>query len=109
MVSRRWRRALATATLAAATKDVRKDEQRIAERAYLLWENAGRPEGRSEEFWSEATQQETYGEPLQPSRAYTPPLGPEQVKEVVTPVRRALYLCTILHQYGGDLTPKDTN
>jgi uncharacterized protein YjbI with pentapeptide repeats len=29
-------------------------DQRIAERAYLLWEKAGKPEGRSEEFWEAA-------------------------------------------------------
>jgi uncharacterized protein YjbI with pentapeptide repeats len=39
------------------------DQQRIAERAYLLWENAGRPEGRSEEFWRDAVSLETYREP----------------------------------------------
>jgi hypothetical protein len=32
----------------------------IRDRAYLLWEQAGRPEGRSEEFWFLA-QQEMYG------------------------------------------------
>ena len=26
----------------------------IRERAYLLWEQAGRPEGRAEDFWHEA-------------------------------------------------------
>ncbi len=26
-------------------------EQRIRERAFRLWENAGYPEGRAEEFW----------------------------------------------------------
>jgi hypothetical protein len=26
-------------------------EQSVRERAYLLWEEAGRPEGRAEEFW----------------------------------------------------------
>lgn len=26
----------------------------IAERAYLLWEQAGRPEGRDQEFWLNA-------------------------------------------------------
>jgi Protein of unknown function (DUF2934) len=26
-------------------------ERQIRERAYLLWEQAGRPEGRAEEFW----------------------------------------------------------
>jgi uncharacterized protein YjbI with pentapeptide repeats len=32
--------------------------QRIAECAYLRWENAGKPEGRTEEFWQEAIDQE---------------------------------------------------
>ena len=35
-------------------------EQEVRERAYVLWEEAGRPEGRSEEFWFLA-QQELYG------------------------------------------------
>ncbi len=30
------------------------DEVRIRETAYLLWERAGRPEGRAEEFWQQA-------------------------------------------------------
>jgi uncharacterized protein YjbI with pentapeptide repeats len=38
-------------------------DQRIAERAYFLWEQAGRPEGRSAEFWSDAVRQEKDGEP----------------------------------------------
>jgi hypothetical protein len=29
-------------------------EERIRERAYLLWERAGRPEGRADGFWEEA-------------------------------------------------------
>jgi hypothetical protein len=29
-------------------------EQRIRERAYLLWEMEGRPEGREEEYWHRA-------------------------------------------------------
>jgi hypothetical protein len=32
-------------------------EQEIRERAYLLWELAGRPEGRSDEYWSAALEQ----------------------------------------------------
>jgi len=32
--------------------------QRIAGRAHGLWEKAGRPEGRSDEFWREAVEQE---------------------------------------------------
>jgi uncharacterized protein YjbI with pentapeptide repeats len=38
-------------------------EQRIAERAYSLWEHAGKPEGRSEDFWKGAVRQEAFGEP----------------------------------------------
>lgn len=29
-------------------------EQQIRERAHRLWEEAGRPEGRDDEFWREA-------------------------------------------------------
>jgi hypothetical protein len=39
-------------------------EQRIREIAYSLWERAGKPEGRSEEFWAEAVKQEQYGDQL---------------------------------------------
>jgi hypothetical protein len=35
-------------------------ERQIRDRAYLLWEQAGQPPGRSEEFWFLA-QQELYG------------------------------------------------
>jgi uncharacterized protein YjbI with pentapeptide repeats len=38
-------------------------EQRLAERAYLLWEKAGRPEGRSEAFWTRAVAWEQLGGP----------------------------------------------
>jgi len=31
--------------------------EEIRKRAYTLWERAGRPEGRSEEFWHEACRQ----------------------------------------------------
>lgn len=40
-------------------------EQEVRERAYLLWDENGRPEGRSEEFWARALD-----EHLQ-KRAYT--------------------------------------
>jgi uncharacterized protein YjbI with pentapeptide repeats len=48
-----------------AQRTVKPLEQLIAERAYLLWESAGRPEGHSEEFWREAAYwtPEIYGEP----------------------------------------------
>jgi hypothetical protein len=32
-------------------------EQAIRERAYCLWDNDGRPEGRSEEYWNRALEQ----------------------------------------------------
>jgi uncharacterized protein YjbI with pentapeptide repeats len=41
-----------------AERTAKPSDQRIAERAYLLWENAGRPEGRSDEFWREAVEHE---------------------------------------------------
>jgi hypothetical protein len=30
---------------------MRNDDELVRERAYLLWERAGRPDGRSLEFW----------------------------------------------------------
>ena len=39
----------------------RRTERRIAECAYLLWEKAGRPDGRDKEFWDKAVAQETGG------------------------------------------------
>jgi hypothetical protein len=33
------------------------DEQHIRERAYILWEEAGCPEGQADEFWSLAQQE----------------------------------------------------
>ena len=32
-------------------------EREIMERAYLLWERAGRPDNREDEFWQAAQQQ----------------------------------------------------
>ena len=48
------------------------DEQRIRERAYALWEEAGCPEGRADEFWNLAlqeisTQEKSYDETLRES------------------------------------------
>ena len=42
-----------------AERTIKPLDQRIAECAYLLWEKAGRPEGRNEEFWNKAVEQET--------------------------------------------------
>ena len=40
-------------------------EQRVRDRAYWLWEEAGRPDGRSDEFWF-AAWHELEGEPVLP-------------------------------------------
>ena len=39
------------------------DEQRISHRAYFLWQGAGQPDGRAEDFWADAVVQEEFGEP----------------------------------------------
>jgi hypothetical protein len=44
-------------------------EQRIEERAYALWELAGRPQGRDEEFWEQAYQEVTAEDTPIPPRA----------------------------------------
>lgn len=38
-------------------KTVEDTQAKIRERAYLLWESAGRPDGRSDEFWMLAMQE----------------------------------------------------
>ena len=38
-------------------------EQRVSRRAYFLWLEAGRPDGRAEDFWAAATRKEEFGEP----------------------------------------------
>jgi Protein of unknown function (DUF2934) len=38
-------------------------EQRIARRAYGLWQAAGRPDERAEEFWAKAVKQDEMGDP----------------------------------------------
>jgi Protein of unknown function (DUF2934) len=39
------------------SENLRELQSRIRELAYRLWEEAGRPEGRSDEFWERARQQ----------------------------------------------------
>jgi Protein of unknown function (DUF2934)/Pentapeptide repeats (8 copies) len=41
----------------------RRNEQRVARRAYFLWEAAGRPDGRADDFWTTAAGEEDLGEP----------------------------------------------
>ena len=43
----------------------RRTERRVRECAYLLWEKAGRSDGRDKEFWDQAVEQETQG--IQPA------------------------------------------
>jgi uncharacterized protein YjbI with pentapeptide repeats len=38
-------------------------EQRVSRRAYFLWRDAGRPDGRTEDFWADAVRQDESGEP----------------------------------------------
>jgi DUF2934 family protein len=38
--------------------DMSEREQRIRERAHRLWEEAGCPEGRDQEFWERAEREE---------------------------------------------------
>jgi Pentapeptide repeats (8 copies)/Protein of unknown function (DUF2934) len=38
-------------------------EQRIAKSAYFLWREAGKPDGRAEEFWAQAVKHDEVGEP----------------------------------------------
>jgi hypothetical protein len=50
-------------------------EQRIRERAYSLWEEEGRPEGRAEEFWERARGLiEAEDDPNAPNMISPPPL-----------------------------------
>jgi Protein of unknown function (DUF2934) len=46
-------------------------EETIRRRAYTLWQRAGRPEGRSEEFWH-AAQAEIEGEGAHSSEPFDP-------------------------------------
>ena len=42
-------------------------DEEVRDRAYHLWEKAGRPIGREHEFWAEASR-EIEGEPRAPTR-----------------------------------------
>ncbi|MBV8525682.1 MAG: pentapeptide repeat-containing protein [Acetobacteraceae bacterium] len=48
---------------AEAERSSKPFEQRVAERAYFLWENVGRPEGRGQEFWAKAVEVENLRKP----------------------------------------------
>ncbi len=50
-------------------------ETRIRERAYTLWEEDGRPEGRADEYWARARRIiESEDEPRAPDMVADPPL-----------------------------------
>jgi uncharacterized protein YjbI with pentapeptide repeats len=42
-------------------------EHRVRQRAYSLWQKAGRPDGRAEDFWAQAIEREVAGEPSPPA------------------------------------------
>jgi hypothetical protein len=44
-----------------AERTVQPFEQRVAQGAYFLWLEAGKPEGQADEFWVQAAEQERYG------------------------------------------------
>ncbi|MCC8948237.1 DUF2934 domain-containing protein [Bradyrhizobium sp. Arg62] len=53
-------------------------DEAVAARAYQLWEKAGKPEGRDEEFWRLAEQElinEDKGSPLRPPTRCDQPGG----------------------------------
>jgi hypothetical protein len=56
--------------------DIKKDlETRIRERAYTLWEEDGRPEGRADEYWERARRFiEAEDDPKHPDMVADPPL-----------------------------------
>lgn len=41
-----------------------RDEERIRQRAYGIWEREGRPEGRQDEHWFDAERAESDGRPI---------------------------------------------
>jgi hypothetical protein len=49
----RWREPFASARRAPllGEQNMNENEQMIREQAYELWDHAGRPDGRSDEFW----------------------------------------------------------
>jgi hypothetical protein len=47
-------------------------EQRIRERAFFLWQEAGCPEGRAEEFWYRAREMEAGSEQTPKTPSATP-------------------------------------
>jgi hypothetical protein len=50
-------------------------ETRIRERAYALWDQDGRPEGRADEYWEKARQLiEAEDDPKAPDMTADPPL-----------------------------------
>ena len=48
---------------AFARERSRRNEQRVERRAYFLWQEAGRPDGRADDFWTAAAWEEGLGEP----------------------------------------------
>jgi hypothetical protein len=72
----------------------------IAERAYLLWEQAGRPTGRDEDFWLRAEAELTAPEIISVSPVIAPPISATQppivsaspVHQVPPPIKDAVQI-----------------
>jgi hypothetical protein len=62
----------------ASNLDGVKGEQMIREQAYELWDNAGRPGGRSDEFWFAARSEFERGEETKLSAHVPPHVGPSR-------------------------------
>ncbi|MBV9736092.1 MAG: DUF2934 domain-containing protein [Acidisphaera sp.] len=63
------------------------NEDRIRERAYRLWEEEGRPEGREHDHWERARQMLDSERPeQQPQQAERSPAGGESASPVEQPV-----------------------
>ncbi|HET9146611.1 MAG TPA: DUF2934 domain-containing protein [Acetobacteraceae bacterium] len=60
-------------------------EHRIRERAFFLWQEAGSPEGREEEFWHRAEELEQGGA-MSSSQAGAPQADPTGQNEAPEPV-----------------------
>jgi Protein of unknown function (DUF2934) len=52
-----------------------RDEQRIRERAYGIWEREGRPEGRQEAHWEQARRECAQEDAPEPPRSAQPDAG----------------------------------
>lgn len=80
--------------------------EKIKERAYLLWEEAGRPEGVSEPFWLEAERELTVKEWRITSGDYTVD-GLGALDEVIDVALRAAHQAQMLPRLGEAIIAED--